>query len=162
MSASPSTTTSKRHRTLASAADNRSLSRTAGSAAATILSLACAIHIYWALGGEWAAATAFGSTDLPPRGVVAVVAALIAGSVAVILARIAAWRVRLPVWLLGWSPWALALVFAFVGVNNLLAPEDSYAREWHVFFFGPLLLVVAILCAVIARSPIPHPRQDRS
>ena len=161
MSTSPSTTESKRRWPVASVRDKGSLSRAAGWAAAAILTLACALHLYWALGGEWAAATAYGSTDLPPRGIVAVVAALIAASVAVILARIGAWRVRLPAWLLRWSPWALAFVFAFASVNNVLAPEDSYAREWHVFFFGPLLLVVAILSAVIARSPIPDARKER-
>ncbi len=155
MRTSPATTASDRAPLFASLRDSRSLGRAAGWAAAAVLTVAFAIHVYWALGGKWGAATAFGSTDLPPRAIVAVVAALIAGAGAVVLARIGAWGIRLPARLLSFGPWALVAVFALVAVGNLMAPEGSYARDWHVFFFGPLLLVVALLCAVVARSPIP-------
>ena len=65
MSTSPSTTESKHRWPVASLRDKGSLSRAAGWAAAAILTLACALHLYWALGGEWAAATAYGSTRSP-------------------------------------------------------------------------------------------------
>ena len=133
--------------------------RSAGYAAAGILAVACAVHAYWAVGGTWAAATAYGSTDLPPRGLVAVVAALIAGAALLILARAGLLAARLPAWLLRWGPWALVAVFALAGIGNLTAAPDSYARDWHVFFFGPLLLIVAILCAVVARSPLRDARR---
>lgn len=48
----------------------------------------------------------------------------------------------------------MVLAFGLAGVGNLLAPEGSYARDWHLFFFGPLLLGVAILCAFVARAPM--------
>ncbi len=154
MRTSPTGTASDRRRFFAPLPDRRSLGRAAGWAAAAILTVACAIHVYWVLGGKWGAATAYGSTDLPPRAMVAVVAALIAGAGAVILARIGAWKIRFPARLLRFGPWALVAVFGLAGIGNLMAPEGSYARDWHVFFFGPLLLVVALLCAVVARSPI--------
>ena len=158
MASSQAATSSDRGR-FASQGRDRSLGRAAGSIAAAILTAACGVHIYWALGGEWAAATAYGSTDLPSRGIVAVVAALIAGAVVLILRRIGALKAPLPYPLLRWGPWALVAVFALAGISSLAAPEDSYARDWHVFFFGPLLLLVAIFCAVVARSPLPDARR---
>ena len=136
-----------------------SVHRAAGWLAVAILTLACAFHVYWAVGGDWAAATAYGSTELPPRGVVAAVAGLLAAAAAVLLARIGAWRLRLHARLLRWAPWALVAVFTLAGVGNLTAPEESYARDWHVLFFGPLLLILAVLCAVAARSPLPDARR---
>lgn len=130
--------------------------RAAGGAVAAILSIAFLFHAYWAAGGEWGAATAYGSKDLPPQAVVAAVAALIAVAVVFVLIRIGAVSVPLPERLLRWGPWALAGVFAFAALGNFTAPADSYAREWHVAFFGPLLLVIALLCALVARSPLPH------
>lgn len=62
---------------------------------------------------------------------------------------------RLPAWLLRWGPWALVGAFGLAGLSNLTAPEGSYAREWHLYFFGPLLLILALLCAVVARSAPP-------
>lgn len=132
----------------------------AAYAAAGILAGAFGIHVYWALGGDWGAATAFGSTDLPPRGVVAVVAALIAAAGLLVLRRVGALTGRLPAWLLRRGPWTLVAVFALAGLSNLAAPDGSYAREWHVYFFGPLLLVLAMLCAVVARSPVPPAHRD--
>ena len=139
-------------RTIASKITGPALGRAAGHAAAAILLAAAGIHAYWALGGDWAAATAYGSTDLPPRPAVAVVTVLIGAGAALLLARVGTLRVTLPAPVLRWGPWAMAAVLALTAVNNVLAPSDSYAREWHVWFFGPLLLVVALLCTVVARS----------
>jgi hypothetical protein len=107
------------------------------------------------------AVTAYGSTDLPPRGVVAVVTLLIAAAALLVACRISALAARLPAGLLRWGPWLLVGAFALVGLGNLTAPADSYARDWHIFFFGPLLLILAALCAVVARSPVPGSRSRR-
>lgn len=37
----------------------------------------------------------------------------------------------------------LVAAFGLAGIGNLMAAEGSYARAWHLFFFGPLLLLVA-------------------
>ena len=153
MATSPMPTAADQGPLLGSRHRSGSRGRAAGYAASAILAVAGAVHAYWAVGGTWAAATAYGSADLPPRGVVAVVAALIAGAVLLILTRIGVLAVRLPARLLHWGPWALVAAFALAGINNLMAPADSYARDWHIFFFGPLLLSVAVLCALVARSP---------
>ncbi len=46
----------------------------------------------------------------------------------------------------------LVVVFALAAVNNLIQPQDAYARDWHVLFIGPLLLILAALCAIANRS----------
>ncbi|MBA3421246.1 MAG: DUF3995 domain-containing protein [Thermoleophilaceae bacterium] len=135
--------------------------RAVGHVAVAILAAAFAFHLYWTLGGEWGAVTAYGSTDLPPRGVVAVVTLLIAAAALLVACRISALAARLPAGLLRWGPWLLVGAFALVGLGNLTAPADSYARDWHIFFFGPLLLILAALCAVVARSPVPGSRSRR-
>jgi hypothetical protein len=48
--------------------------------------------------------------------------------------------------------WMLVVAFALAGVNNLIQPQDAYARDWHIYFFGPLLLTLAALCAIAERS----------
>ena len=155
MSLSPAATQAKRRGAHTSRQAISSRERVAGWAVAAILAVAFAVHVYWALGGKWAAAAAYGSKDLPSSGVVALVAALIGAAVAFVLARIGTLSVSLPAPLLRWGAWALVAVFALAGLGNLAAPADSYAREWHIAFFGPLLLIVAVLCTLVARSPLP-------
>ena len=143
------------------AATSRRGARAAGFAVATVLAIAFMFHAYWAAGGDWGAATSYGSQELPPAGVVAAVAALIGAAVVFVLIRIGTVSVPLPQRLLRWGPWALVVVFALAGLGNFAAPADSYAREWHVGFFGPLLVVVAALCALVARSPLPATNRQR-
>ena len=88
------------------------------------------------------------------------VAALIAAASLFLLVRIGALLLPLPAGLLRWGSWALVVAFGLVAIGNLTAPADSYARGWHVFFFGPLVLLLAVLCAVVARSPIPRGRRS--
>lgn len=124
--------------------------RGAGIAGAAILAGAFAIHAYWAAGGSWGAATAFGSPDLPPQAATAVVAVLIAAAALLLLARVGVLASPVPDRLLRIGTWTLVVVFALAAATNLIQPEDAYAREWHVYFFGPLLLILAGLCAAAA------------
>jgi hypothetical protein len=135
--------------------------RPASIAAAGILFAAAGVHAYWAFGGTWAAATSYGSTALPPRGVVAAVTVLILAAAGLLLARTRVLDLRLPAVVLRWGTWGLAAVFGLAALGNLTAPADSYGREWHVLFFGPLLLTVAFLCVVVARSPIAEREPSR-
>lgn len=128
-----------------------SLSRAAGHTGAAILLFACGFHGYWAAGGEWGAATAYGSPELPPQAASAVVAVLIAGAALLLLARIGVLAAPLPQWMLRVGNWVLVVVFALAGVTNLIQPQDAYARDWHIYLFGPLLLTLAALCAIAGR-----------
>ena len=123
----------------------------AGFTVVAILAVTFLFHAYWALGGDWGAATAYGSTDLPPRGVVAVVALLIAGAGVVVLGRMGLWLQALSQRVFRLGTWACVAAFTLAGLGNLTAPADSYARDWHVFVIGPLLLVLAGLCALVDR-----------
>lgn len=130
--------------------------RGAGIAGAAILAGAFAIHAYWAAGGSWAAATAYGSPDLPPQAATAVVAVLIAAAALLLLARVGVLASPVPDRLLRISTWTLVAVFTVAAANNLIQPEGAYAREWHVYFFGPLLLILAGLCAMAATDKRPR------
>ena len=131
---------------------SNSLPRAAGRLGATILTLPCGFHAYWAAGGEWGAATAFGSPELPPQAASAAVAIVIAAAALLLLARVGLLATPLPNSMLRVGNRALVAAFTLVGVNNLIQAPDAYARDWHVYFFGPLLLTLAALCAVAERS----------
>ncbi len=126
--------------------------KAAGYAAAAILLFAFGFHAYWGAGGTWGAAVAYGSPDIPAPTASAVVAVLIACAGALLLARIGVAALPLPRWLLRVGSWLLVAVFALAGATNLIQDPDAYARDWHIYFFGPLLLTLAALCAIVARS----------
>ena len=129
-----------------------STARAAGYAGAAILMFAFVFHAYWGAGGTWGAAVAYGSPEIPAPAASAVVAVLIAGAAALLLARIGVAPLPLPRWMLSAGTWLLVAVFAFAGLNNLVQDPDAYARDWHIYFFGPLMLTLAVLCAIVARS----------
>ncbi|MDQ3879911.1 MAG: DUF3995 domain-containing protein [Chloroflexota bacterium] len=133
-----------------------SMPRAAAIAGAAILGGASAIHAYWAAGGRWGATTAVGSTDLPPQALTAIVTVMIAAAAVLLLARVGMLTTPLPDRLVRAATWALVAVFAVAAVNNIIQPSDAYARDWHVYFFGPLLMIVAALSAIVASSKHPH------
>jgi len=132
------------------------ITRTAGNVGAAILLVVFGFHAYWAAGGTWGADTAYGSPEIPAPAASAVVAALIACAALLLLARIAVLAVPLPRWMLRVGTWVLVVVFALAGMNNLIQASDAYARDWHIYFFGPLLLTLAVLCAIADRSTPPR------
>ncbi len=155
------TTHDTRSTVMTSASTHRtrmSVPRLAGQAAAAILACVFGFHAYWGAGGEWGAATAFGSPDFPPPAASAAVAVLIAVSALLLLARIGVLAAPLSPRMLRAGTWVLVVVFALAGVNNLIQPQDAYARDWHIYLFGPLLLTLAALCAIANRSKPSQPR----
>jgi len=46
------------------------------------------------------------------------------------------------------------VVFAVVALQNVASGlnEQTYGREWALFFIAPLVVVLAFLCAIVARS----------
>ena len=129
-----------------------STARAAGYAGAAILLFAFVFHAYWGIGGTWGAAVAYGSPEIPPPAASAVVAILIACAAALLLTRIGLATLPLPRWMLRASTWVFVAVFALAGVTNLIQDPDAYARAWHIYFFGPLMMTLAALCAIVARS----------
>lgn len=133
---------------------SKSVPRLAGLTAVAILTVAFGVHAYWGAGGEWAAATAVGSPDIPPPAASAAVAIIIALAALLLLARIGILATPLPGRMVRVGTWVLAVAFALAGINNLIQPQDAYARDWHIYFFGPLLLTLAALCAIADRSSV--------
>ena len=132
----------------------------AATTAASVLAVAAAVHAYWALGGRWGAAAAYGSTDLPPCSVVAIVTVLIAAGAALLLARAGRLRLALPVALLRWGPWAMAAVIALAGVNNLLEPRRHLRPRLAHLVLRPA--APARRAAVRCCRPVPTSRQQGS
>ena len=130
----------------------KSTARAAGYTGAAILLFAFGFHAYWGVGGTWGAAIAYGSPEIPAPAASAVVAVLIACAAALLLARVGVATLPLPRWMLSAGTWVLVAVFAFAGVTNLIQDPDAYARDWHIYFFGPLMLILAALCAFVAQS----------
>ena len=126
------------------------LARSAGWTAGAMLIAMSGVHAYWAAGGEWP--TDPGFSPLVPHGVVGM---LLLASAVLLLARAGVLAINLPGPLLRAGPGALAGVFAAIGLSNVLAPAGIYASDWQVFAFGPLVLVLAALCAIVAGASLP-------
>jgi hypothetical protein len=50
-----------------------------------------------------------------------------------------------------WGAWGLALIFALAAVTNLASES-----QWEKFLMAPVALVLAALCAIVARTPTGH------
>jgi small-conductance mechanosensitive channel len=90
--------------TMAKTLNNPKLSRIAASVAASLLVLICALHVYWAFGGDWALSAATAGTTKTTStgfqifaGVIAVLALLAAIVLAALFAAaVAHGKPRLP------------------------------------------------------------------
>ena len=124
------------------------LARSAGWSAAAILVGMSGVYSYWAAGGEWATDPTF-SPRFSPLLQGGVLCILMIGSAALLLARAGIPVVPVPRPLLRVGPGALAGAFAVIGLSNLLAPHGTYASNWQIYVFEPLLLVLAVLCSIV-------------
>ena len=131
--------------------------RTAGIAArllAVALALVAALHVYWALGGEWGLAAALGRDDVDSgpglRVAAAVVAILLALAAASVLARVGTWKLPLPWRLLSVGAWLVVAALVLVAVANAMS-TTSLER----FGFAPLALALAALALIVARAERP-------
>jgi len=127
------------------------LARSAGWAAAGMLTAISAVHAYWAAGGDWPTHPAF--SPLVPHAVLSV---LMLGSAVLLLARAGVLAIHVPGPLLRAGPGALAGVFAMIGLSNVLLPPGTHASDWQVYVFGAPALLLAVLCAVVAGADLPR------
>lgn len=123
-----------------------SLIRTAGCIAAAILVLVFAIQAYWAVGD---AGPDFHPL-LPPLAVAAMTTIWTSGAALLLLTRIEILAVPLPGWLLRVGPWVLTAFFAWLAVTHVLALTARPSGDWQIDLQGPLLLLLAGLCIVVA------------
>ena len=82
------------------------------------------------------------------------------GAAALLLTRIGVIALRLPRWLLRIGPWALSVIFAVAGFQSLFATTTRSGQEgWALLDFqGPLFLLLAGLCIIVAAAEHPDRR----
>lgn len=68
----------------------------------------------------------------------------------VVLARAGAEVVALPPALARWGTWVLVVLLSIGALMNLASKS-----RWERYLWGPLALVLAVLCLVVARSDLP-------
>ncbi len=122
------------------------LVRAAGCIGAAILVLVLAIQAYWAASD----AGPHFRPLLPPlvAGALTITATL--GPAVLLLTRIGVLAVSLPRWLLRVGPWLLTAFFALLASGHLRARAVNPSGDWQIDLQGPLLLLLAGLCMIVA------------
>ncbi len=123
-------------------------SRRAALVVAGFLAAFLVPNTYWALGGERGVVWVLGCDCTVPAALVWMQEAAVLAGIAVVLTRAGLWRLPLPAWVPRAGIWAMAAVFAAVGLQNLLGDNTAQAR----FLFAPVALALSGLCVAVARG----------
>ena len=115
-----------------------------GFAGLAIFQLALAAGAPWGH-AAWGGANARLSTA--QRGASAAAVVFYAAAALIVLGRAGILRARGNAALFRWGTWFLAVAMAIGAFPNFLSQS-----RWENFIFGPLALVLAIVCVVVARS----------
>lgn len=135
--------------------------RLAAEALWRALVLVAGLHLYWTLGGTWAVHAASGgefseaTTGLRVQSALMVV--VLVAAVLVVRARAGLWRAPISDRAVRVAMWVLTAALALAALVNVAA-----ATNWERFGIGPLVLVLALLSLVVARSGGVHHRIPRS
>ncbi len=123
------------------------LVRAAGCISAAILILVFASFAYWELSGRTPADF---HPRFPPLVTIASMCVGTLGAAALLLTRIGVLAAPVPRWLLRLAPWMLAAFYALLALSHFLAMADRPSGNWQTDLQGPLLLLLAGLCIVVA------------
>lgn len=134
-------TTTPEHRSPASR-----LTRSAGCVSAAILVLILAVQAYWAASD---AGPDFRPL-LPPVVAAGLTITSTLGPAALLLTRIGVLSVPLPSRLVRVGPGLLAAFFALLAAAHFRALAVEPSGDWRIDLQGPLLLLVAGLCIIVA------------
>lgn len=113
-----------------------------------ILVLVFATIVYWHVGGE--AADLRYRSSLPPLLIAAANTVWTLGAAGLLLTRVGLLAAPLPSWLLRIGPWALTAFFALLALLHFASMADGPRGDWQNDLQGPLLLLLAGLCIVVA------------
>jgi len=118
------------------------LVRAAACSGVAILMLvfAATVYVVSGAGGDF-------QPRFPPLVMIAWTTVWTLGPAALLLTRIGMLAAPLPKWLLRVGPWLLAAYFASFALLHFLSTADGRSGDWQM---GPLLLVLAGLCIVVA------------
>ena len=75
----------------------------------------------------------------------------------VVLGRAGLWARGRLVPLFRWGTWSLVVVSVLAALANFASPS-----RWENLIFGPLALALAVLCTIVARSPIAERQASHS
>ncbi|MGZ6565237.1 MAG: DUF3995 domain-containing protein [Solirubrobacteraceae bacterium] len=132
----------------------KSYGRAAAWTAAVILGVVAGFQFYWGLGGTWGLHEVSGGTA-PPVSASTEIDVVIIGlvdlaSAGVLLARVGYWRERVPFAIARIGAWAIAIA-SLGGALGELGAHTDFER----FANGSVLLIIALLAFVVARSELP-------
>ncbi len=147
-------------------ADQSRIVRIAAIVAGTLFGVIAALHGLWATGITWPfgdkdalSETVFGSpaSTFPPPAATIVVTVLLAAAAMLVTGRAGLWGTWMPRWVFTAGTWTVATVLflraAFYGPAAI--GSDDINRSWELALYTPLCLVLALLCAVVARGDVP-------
>ena len=127
------------------------VARPAAAMAASVFIVIAGFQVFWALGDSWGLSGAWGGaeTDLSAglRVASALAAALLVVGAIVVLGRAGYWAFAVPFSVLRWGLWAFVAVSALSALANFASPSN-----WERFLNGPIALLLALLCLIVARS----------
>ena len=130
------------------------VARLAAAMAAAVLLVVAAFQVFWALGGSWGLSAAWGGayTDLPAglRVASALGATLLVVGAIVVLGRASYSAFALPSSVLRWGTWGFVALSALSALANFASSSN-----WERFLNGPIALLLALLCLIVARSATP-------
>ena len=147
-------------------ADQSRIARNAAIVAGTLFAVIAGLHGLWATGITWPfgdkealSETVFGApaSMFPSPAATMAVTVLLAAAAMLVTGRAGLWGARMPRWVFAAGTWALAAVLflraAFYGPAAI--GSDAINRSWELALYTPLCLVLALLCAVVARGAVP-------
>ncbi len=159
--------------------DRFPLARVAAIAAGAVFGAIAALHALWAAGAAWPFRDRQGMADViwggpvstfPSPAATLAVTVLLGTAALLVLGRGGVWGRWVPGWVLSAGTWTVAAVLFLRTIFYWPASigSDAVNADWEVALFSPLCLVLALLCAIVARSnarsvpPGPSRRSNRA
>jgi hypothetical protein len=123
--------------------------RVAAAVVATALIVVAALESFWALGGSWglSGACSHDHLNVGLKVASAFAAVLLVAGAIIVLGRARCWDSTDRFGILRWGTWTLAGVTALSALANVVSSSSS-----ERFQNGPLALLLALLCIVVASA----------
>ncbi len=141
--------------------DRFTAARTAAVIAACVFGALGALHVMWAVGGTWPfsdkevlAETVWGgpASTFPSPAATLAVTLLLATAALLVTGQAGLWGSWVPRWIFAAGTWGVATVLFLRALAGLAAiGSDASNATWDLALYSPLCLILALLCAVVAR-----------